>query len=118
MKIPVRVYEPGQRMPEKLTIECKGGVEFNGAVRQFVEERLRAASPHKDADFEHVTVLFNGERRDMFVDEMGALQGLPVNDAATAIYWTASRARGESDFRNAPRIHGVAILFPDHQVWR
>ncbi len=72
--------------------------------------------------FEHVSVLHNGERADMFVAEMGALTTpkrgpLPTNDAATKVYRAAT-------MRHAPRTHpdslpciyGPAVLF-DEQVW-
>ena len=45
-------------------------------------------------DIEHVTVLYNGKRTSMFVNDMGAMNGLPVNEAATKVYWAASAARG------------------------
>jgi len=67
---------------------------------------------------EHVTVLHEGERRDMFVDENSALTGLPRNEAATAIYrnnWL-TRHPG-ADPESIPAIYGTAILFPDRQVW-
>lgn len=85
---------------------------------------------------------FNGPA-DMFVDDTGALQGLPVNPGATAIYWTASilhQIAADQDYppsyeqmqkdalgqavdrltvapqHTPPRIHGRAVLFHD-QVW-
>lgn len=66
---------------------------------------------------EHVTVLHKGARADMFVEEFGAVNGMPVNVAATEIYWAASKARGEHPERDgAPKIHGIAVLF-DERVW-
>src|SRR5262245_12091051 len=41
------------------------------------------------AVMEHVTVLFDGRRADMFVDEHGHGRGLPRNESATAIYRAA-----------------------------
>lgn len=94
-------------------------------------------------DFEHVSVnSFNGPT-DMFVDDMGPLDGHPVNEAATLIYWSATilhemarkggietadeyqhrhaealqvaARRFANDYR-LPKIHGRAILFRD-RVW-
>lgn len=70
------------------------------------------------ANLEHVTVLHNGGRRDMFVDEMGAVKGLPRNEAATAIYrnnWL--NHRHDADPESLPAIYGTAILFPHDIVW-
>lgn len=67
---------------------------------------------------EHVFVLHNGARRDLFVDEEGAMNGLPRNEAATAIYrnnWL-TRHPG-TDPETIPAIYGVAILFPDRIIW-
>ncbi len=43
---------------------------------------------------EHVNVLYKGKRTTMIVNDEGAVKGLPVNEAATKIYWAASAARG------------------------
>ena len=70
-----------------------------------------------DADLEHVSVLFKGERADMFVDEIGLMKGLPRNDAATDIYRANTLARHPN---TAPEslsyIAGTAILFM-RRVW-
>jgi hypothetical protein len=69
------------------------------------------------ADLEHVSVLHERKRRDMFVDDIGAVKGLPRNEAATAIYrnnWL-SRNPG-ADPESIPAIYGTAILF-DRRVW-
>jgi hypothetical protein len=67
-------------------------------------------------DLEHVSVLYNGKRADMFVDEFSSIvrpkdgrYPLPVNEAATDIYHAASRMRGEN-LTNAPKIHGPAVV--------
>lgn len=68
--------------------------------------------------FEHVSVRHNGERRDMFVDETGALTGLPWNEAATAIYranWLHDHPG--TDPKSLAAIYGVAVLFPNQIVW-
>lgn len=67
---------------------------------------------------EHVTVLHNSKRADMFVDEMGHMRTggpKPLNEAATRIYYAASRARGDEPGDHY--IAGPAVLF-DEEVWR
>ena len=71
---------------------------------------------------EHVSVLHEGHRRDMFVSEIGALalttrDPLPVNREATAIYrnnWLTQHPGTDPD--DLPAIHGTAVLF-DRRVW-
>lgn len=68
---------------------------------------------------EHVTVLYNGQRRDMFVDENGHGKDLPYNDEATKIYrnnWLTQHPDVDPD--SMPYIVGTAVLFPDCIVWR
>lgn len=74
--------------------------------------------PHLDHQFfEHVSVLHNGQRLDMFVDEMGAMKPLPRNEVATTIYRTASRVRYPSKPAEMfPAIYGPAVLFL-RRVW-
>ena len=77
-----------------------------------------------DNDPEHVRVWHQGRYLDMFVDETGALEGLPVNERATAIYH-ANVLEHDPDgpdaqeIRNgdAPMIYGDAVLFLE-PVWR
>lgn len=88
-----------------------------------------------DEPFEHVFVLFGGERRDMFVGETSAINGRHIrNIRATEIYRAAAienYRRGNSfdlpkemetwqllDPERFPAISGPAVLFPDHSVWR
>ena len=68
-------------------------------------------------DMEHVTVIHNGKRTDMFVDEIGALKRLPVNCRATAIYHAnfLQYHPGE-DTSELPKIHGTAVLF-HRRIW-
>lgn len=75
-----------------------------------------------DEPLEHVAVLHDGERRDMFVSELGAVAlttrgPLPRNEAATAIYRNNTLTRyPETDPEDIPAIYGTAILF-DRIVW-
>lgn len=66
---------------------------------------------------EHVAVLHEGERADMFVDEFGALNGLPRNEAATTIYrnnWLTMHPATPPE--ELPAIYGPAVLFA-RRVW-
>lgn len=71
---------------------------------------------------EHVAVLHDGERTDMFVSELGSLAlttrpPLPRNEAATAIYRNNWLTRNPgTDPESMPAIYGTAILF-DRRVW-
>lgn len=80
-------------------------------------DELRALIlPHLGGgDLERVAVLYDGRACDMFVDDRGLIKDLPRNEAATEIYWEASRRRGD-DLTGASHIAGTAILF-DRQVW-
>jgi hypothetical protein len=70
-------------------------------------------------ELEHVSVLHNGQRRDMFVDENGHSKELQRNEAATKIYrnnWLTQHPKDEPE--SLPYIVGTAILFPDEVIWR
>lgn len=67
--------------------------------------------------WEQVTVLFNGEPCDMFVDEVGAITGLPRNERATAIYRANALAQHPgTDPESLPAIYGRVVLFT-RRVW-
>lgn len=75
-------------------------------------------SPHLDGGrLEHVTVLHEGERADMFVDEDFLEKRLPFNAEATAIY-RANALSWSPDVlaENLPAILGPAVLF-SRRVW-
>lgn len=66
---------------------------------------------------EHVTVLHDGQRADMFVDDESVGKGLPRNEAATAIYrnnWLTQHPDAEPE--SLPAIYGPAVLF-SQRVW-
>ena len=69
-------------------------------------------------DAERVNVLLQGRYTDMFVDDMGVLDGLPINAKATAIYNNNLRENSPAvaAVLGEQPIHGVAILF-DRRVW-
>jgi hypothetical protein len=70
------------------------------------------------ADFEHVTVSWNGTRADMFVGEESSLRDLPMNAKATRIYRAAQMERYPALNPDClPAVHGVAVLF-EEIVWR
>jgi hypothetical protein len=72
------ILRPG-REPERQVIGMSkepGLDELKGVVCALID----------DARMEHVAVLHDGTRADMFVDEDGAVKGLPRNEAATKIY--------------------------------
>jgi len=67
--------------------------------------------------WEHVSVLIEGRRADMFVDESGHLAGLPRNEAATALYRANWMTRHpDADPESIPWIAGVAVLF-ERIIW-
>ncbi|MBC6714772.1 hypothetical protein H9Q09_01050 [Aurantimonas sp. DM33-3] len=67
--------------------------------------------------FEHLTVLYQGERRDMFVGENSALGSQPRNITATAIYRNAWLTRNPlDDPESLPPVCGAAVLF-SRRVW-
>ncbi len=66
---------------------------------------------------EHVAVLHDGRRADMFVDENGPTRGLPRNEAATKIYrnnWLKQHPETRPEELSA--IYGTAVLF-SRRVW-
>lgn len=74
---------------------------------------------------EHVAVLYEGKRAQMWVDESGRLRNPPrsFNAQATDIYLNASRARGSTDLELAEIVAsgrfivGVAVLLtPPHEL--
>lgn len=68
-------------------------------------------------NIEHVAVLHDGQRRDMFVDDEGHVKGLPRNDRATSIYRTNTMTREPGcDPEALPHIAGPAVLFT-RRVW-
>lgn len=82
-------------------------------------EKIAAlVEPILGGDLEHVAVLHNEVRADMFVDDVGQLKGLPVNKRATDIYrlnWMRQHPGINAD--SLPSIVGTAILF-DRIIWR
>jgi hypothetical protein len=101
------VYRPGVEVPETVDVPGKTWADVKPTVIATIGCKYA----------EHVAVLFEGKRRDMFVDESSANDGLPINSSATWIYWASDMARGKVAMPDWPHIHGVAVLFPEDVVW-
>lgn len=108
----MHIYIPGQSMPNVVQVDLKDGPGLD-ALRKVIMPHLKGAEW-----MEHVAVEYNSKRRDMFVDETGALKGLPINEAATKIYQTYWLRTHPGTIPNSiSQIYGVAVLFPDNEVW-
>lgn len=109
METKLFIYRPGQER-ETQVLDLP---QFPGLVglRQVLRPLLDSA------DLEQVSVLFEGRRADMFVDDESATKGLPLNEAATAIYraWSLKRDP-DTDPDSLPAIFGPAVIF-DRIVW-
>lgn len=70
------------------------------------------------AYLEHVRVWDKGSYVSMFVDDMGAIQGLPVNKLATVAYHAnvLENSPQDADLGNLPKVYGPAVLF-SRNVW-
>jgi hypothetical protein len=73
-----------------------------------------------DEDFEHVAVLFDGHRRDMFVGGTSSINGRHIrNIRATEIYRANALSQDpDLDPEELPAISGPAVLFPSYIVWK
>jgi len=113
MKTRYRVIQPGEALADVAWQEIDwprepGYREIKGLIGPILGE---------GRDLEHVSVLHDDRRADMFVDECGSNDRLPRNEAATAIYrrYWLSTHRG-ADPETIAAIYGVAILF-ERIVW-
>lgn len=98
------VYRVGQPVTEG-DVEFERFAELKPLINGLVEGRL-----------EHVAVLFEGRRADMFVEEYSASSN-PPNLEATKIYHASSLSRDPgADVSSWPMIHGTAVLF-EKIVW-
>lgn len=109
--VEIVIYRPGESAPTTQTVPWPNNYrEMNAAFSPMIGGRI-----------EHISVLFEGERMDMFVTfddpDLPDRDPLLVNEAATQIYHGASIARGDkSDRSKWPKIHGVAII-TRQRVW-
>ena len=104
-----------------IVIPAIGSIEqgsFIGGKQPRYHDIRGAIRNHFDEPFEHVTVLHDGERRDMFVGETSSINGRHIrNVRATAIY-------RNNILKNEPGINpeslhaisGPAVLFMS-RVW-
>lgn len=117
MKTTYEIYRVGQTEPERGEIDWPQEPSY-GVIKALVEPLLGEKEP-----MEHVAVLHNGDRRDMFVSEYGHMKltwraPLPINDVATKIYrhnWLTQHPEADPD--DLPNIAGTAVLFTDRVVW-
>jgi len=117
MKTTYEIYRVGQSEPERGEVDWPTEPSY-ALIKALVEPLLGAGEP-----LDHVSVLHNDRRCDMFVSELGHVEltsraPLPINDAATAIYrhnWLTQHP--ETDPEDLPEIAGTSVLFPDRLVW-
>ena len=92
--------------------ETPGYDAINAVVRPLISTLLTTHDY-----IEHVAVLVDGERRDMFVDEDGQNKRLPRNEAATTHYrrsWMTTYPKHDPE--TLPYIYGDAVLFK-RRIW-
>ena len=117
MKTPYWIIHPdGRKDVLEAEMPAEPGYEFLAAL---IEPILREA--RLGAYLENVSVLYEGARRDLFVDDEGAIHRLPVNLEATRLYHALHISRGFANkdglVFGGSYIYGVAVFFPSRQVW-
>lgn len=111
METKYSIYRVGQSEPEHGSVNWPYKPGYK-RIKALVEPILGDGEP-----LEHVSVLFDGERHDMFVSELGncaltTRPPLPINDAATEIYHAAYKRRYPGAHSSEmPPIAGTAVLF-------
>jgi hypothetical protein len=96
---------------------CERGQVYWRRDPSYFEIRDLVKSYLDGGDLEHVAVLVEGHRRDMFVDEEGIRKKLPRNETATRIYRNNWLTQHPSvDRESLPCIVGPAVLF-DRIIW-
>ena len=117
METEYRILRPHKPDPEVRSCDLPRDPGYD-RLKVIIEPVLQEDRP--TAHLEHVSVLFDGKPTDMFVDDCGALEGLPVNAQATRIYHAFSISQGIAHeggiIPGAPLIFGTAIIF-DRRVW-
>lgn len=107
MKTTYKIFRPGKE-PELCSVDWP---EEPGYTRI-----AALIDPLVGGNLEHVSVLYEGRRADMFVDEMGHVHGLSEhNEIATKIYRNNAVSRGAKP-DSLPTIVGTAVLF-DRLIW-
>lgn len=116
---PTHPPPPPPRVTYLLIPELGDIREFSVGTTDYKKLRPLLAELLKE-DPEHVAVLYEGNRRDMFVGETSAINGRFIrNIRATDIYRnnTLTRAPG-TDPESLPAISGPAIIFPHTIIWK
>lgn len=117
MKTTYEVYRVGTAEVERCEVDWPSAPGYD-RIKALVEPLLGEKEP-----LEHVAVLHEGKRRDMFVSEYGHVRlttrpPLPINDVATKIYRNNWMTRfPETDPETLPDIAGTAVLFTNRIVW-
>ena len=106
---------PGEGEYDTMELYCPlkdDGTPDFATLRSLIRNKLGGC------DFEHVNVFWEGEYRDMFVDEIGQLKDLPINMRATVIYWNNVKVHSPTEYDpdRMPLIFGKAVIF-DKKVW-
>jgi hypothetical protein len=90
-------------------------------TRETISDWIKRVLPDTfDEPVEHVAVLYEGERRDMFVGETSNINERHIrNVRATEIYRNNMMTqRPAMDPEELPPICGPAVLFPDEIIWK
>lgn len=117
MKTEYTIYRPGEGAAERGEVDWPQSPTYE-TMKALIEPILGEGEP-----LEHVTVLFNGKRADMFVSELSHVAlttraPLRHNDRATNIYRTNWMAQHpDQDSETLPSIAGTAVLF-HRLVWQ
>ena len=111
MKTEYTIFRVGDAAVERGEVDWPRRAGYH-KIKGLVEPILGDGEP-----LEHVTVLWQGKRADMFVSELGHMAltdrgPLPRNDRATDIYRTNWMTQHpDQDPESLPTIAGTAILF-------
>lgn len=109
------IFRPGSNEPQTVNVrmhERPSLAELKAVIMPYLD-RGDGTKPN----LEHVSVLFQDRPADMFVDEIGLIDGLPRNEAATDIYRSFWRKHHpEDDPESLPHIAGPALIF-SRRVW-
>ena len=109
------IFRPHTRAPEECSVKWLRKPALS-RMRSLIEPLLG------NNYMEHISVLYLGHMRDMFVAEEGKLHGMRYNERATEIYHNLLLKHHEGPYPTDPKatlgiIVGVAVLFPDRRVW-
>lgn len=112
-EIPTKLYHINGTVEETITPMWDDG--HDGERLMYALKRFFAPR-----HYEHVNILHpdkQDEYVDMFVDEVGAITGLPVNEEATRLYQRNSIIHQGAKAEDLPKIYGPAIVILE-KVWK